>query len=184
MFTSLILNYSPKNLFLLVKEIQYKILISLKNLSQLMYFFLNNMDIQLKFFSDLLTIDFPIFLFRFTSVYNIISMSYNVRFLLKTILGFNNSINSITSSFTCSSWFERESWDLFGIFYLNNLDLRRILNDYGFFGHPLKKDFPLSGFLEIYIYIFVSLVFYGNIKMGQGFRYFSLTSPWKRRGLC
>ena len=87
MFTSLILNYSPKNLFLLVKEIQYKILISLKNLSQLMYFFLNNMDIQLKFFSDLLTIDFPIFLFRFTSVYNIISMSYNVRFLLKTILG-------------------------------------------------------------------------------------------------
>lgn len=103
MFTSLILNSSPKNLFLLVKEIQYKILISLKNLSQLMYFFLNNMDVQLKFFSDLLTIDFPIFLFRFISVYNIISMSYNVRFLLKTILGFNNSINSITSSFTCSS---------------------------------------------------------------------------------
>ena len=53
-----------------------------------------------------------------------------------------------------------------------------------FLGHPLKKDFPLSGFLEIFIYPFVNLVFYGNIKMGQGFRIFSLVSPWKRKGIC
>jgi len=110
MFSNLILSNSPKNLFLLVKDdIQYKAHMSLKNILKLIYFFLNNTDIQLKFFSDLLSIDFPIFLLRFMSVYNIISMVYNIRFILKTTLNLNNSIDSITNFYVCASWFERES---------------------------------------------------------------------------
>ena len=66
---------------------------------------------------------------------------------------------------------------MFGVFYYNNLDLRRILNDYGFVGHPLKKDFPLSGYVEIVFYLFFNLVFYDAIKMNQEFRFFYITSP-------
>jgi NADH-quinone oxidoreductase subunit C len=176
--------FSIKLIFSLVNVVQNSLLVSLKKLLIIINLFFFLTELQFKFFSDLLVIDYPIFFLRFLSIYNIVSMSYNNRVFFKTIVPLDNSIDSVTKSFTCASWFERESWDLFGVFYLQNLDLRRILNDYGFYGHPLKKDFPLSGFLEVHIYVFLSLVFYGNIKMGQGFRFFSSISPWKRRGLC
>lgn len=175
--------YCPQFVFLFVKVVQLKVFISLIKIIFIMWFFSYYTELHFKFFSDLLTIDFPIFLLRFLSVYNIISFFYNLRLFFKVFLGLNSSINSVTKNYVCASWFERECWDFFGIFYINNLDLRRILNDYGFFGHPFKKNYPLNGFLEVYIYFFVSLIFYAYIKIGQGFRSFSLISPWNRRGI-
>ena len=143
-------------------------------------FFLDiNYVVLCSIFSDLLISDFANYKKRFLSIYNVISFLHSSRFIFLLWLRSNSIHTSVTSIFISSSWYERENWDSFGIFYYNNLDLRRILNDYGFNGHPLKKDFPLSGFVEIVFVIFFSLVCYDAIKMNQEFRFFHISSPWK-----
>ena len=171
-------NIMPKSFYVIYNYWAYKCFLNLKNFIQTVYVLFNFSETKLKFFTDLVVVDYPIYLLRFLSVYNIYSITYNSRFFLKVFLDFNWSIQSITSCYVCASWFERESWDLFGIFYYNNLDLRRILNDYGFYGHPLKKDFPLSGYYEISFSLFFNLVYYKPINLNQEFRFFSVSSPW------
>ena len=135
--------------------------------------------LQLYLFSDLLVSDYPNYMLRFLMIYNIISLVFNNRFLFKGLLSNNNTVNSIVELYTCATWYERESWDLYGVFFYNNLDLRRILNDYGFFGHSFKKDFPLSGFSELIYVLRLGSIISLNIKMMQEFRFFSRNTPWK-----
>ena len=181
MYSLFIYNVIPKaiSLSFLIDKMTYKFFLNLKKFINIIYFFWGFSESQLKFFSDLLIVDYPIFSMRFLSIYNIVSLLYNIRIFFKLFLDNTFTISSITNCYTCASWFERECWDLFGVFYYNNLDLRRILNDYGFVGHPLKKDFPLSGYVEIVFYLFFNLVFYDAIKMNQEFRFFYIASPWK-----
>lgn len=181
MFQLFLYNTISKSIFLFlpVDKMIYKFFININNFLYTVYFLWGFSETQLKFFLDLTVVDYPIFFYRFLSIYNIVSLLYNYRMLLKIFLDTNLTISSITNCYPCASWFERESWDLFGIFYYNNLDLRRILNDYGFNGHPLKKDFPLSGFNEIVFYPHFNLIFYESLKMNQEFRFFYITSPWK-----
>ena len=181
MYNQFLFNVIPNSILLSysMDHMTYKFFINNKRFISSIYFFWGFSESQLKFFSDLLIVDFPIFVMRFLSVYNIVSLLYNIRFIFKFFLDSNLTISSITKCYPCASWFERECWDMFGVFYSNNLDLRRILNDYGFNGHPLKKDFPLNGYTEIVFYLFFNLVFYDSIKMNQEFRFFYITSPWK-----
>jgi len=104
---------------------------------------------QFKVLSDICAVDFLKKSTRFEIIYNLLSIRFNTKIRIKTLLNELTPINTITNVFECANWWEREVWDLFGIFFTQHPDLRRILTDYSFKGHPLRKDFPLSGFLEI-----------------------------------
>jgi len=175
-------NLTTKGTFLIFSNSQRSIntlTLDINIFSFLIYFFWIHFNTQIKMFSDLLISDYPNYFLRFLSIYNIISLVYNFRCILKVLVNTNLIINSITNLHFCASWFEREAWDLFGVFFLNNVDLRRILNDYGFHGHPLKKDFPLSGFSETSFSFISGVNSYYYINMTQEFRFFNINSPWK-----
>jgi len=107
-----------------------------------------HINYQLNILSCISAVDFLYSKFRFCVVYDLLSLLFNVRLRIKIFLNEGNSLDSINTIFTNSTWWEREIWDFFGIFFNNNSDLRRILTDYGFEGFPLRKDFPISGFFE------------------------------------
>ncbi len=112
-------------------------------------FLKNHTNTQYSTLIDIVVIDYPLKTKRFEVVYSLLSIPHNKRVFLKCYLPTLPAIHSITSIYSVASWFEREAWDMFGIFFLNNFDLRRILTDYGFEGHPFRKDFPLSGYVEL-----------------------------------
>ena len=115
---------------------------------------------------------------RFSINYNLLSIKKHMRFFI--IINFcQNNFHSVTSCYSSASWLEREIWDMFGIFFKNNFDLRRILTDYGFKGFPLRKDFPLSGYLELNYRDEVSRIVYKPIEFAQEFRVFSFENPWE-----
>jgi len=116
---------------------------------------------------------------RFEVVYEFLSLTYNSRIRLKIQVDEFTFINSLVSLFPCSNWWEREVWDLFGIFFKNHPDLRRILTDYGFEGHPLKKCFPLTGYLEVKYSERQKRVICEPIKqLSQEFRHFNFSNSW------
>jgi NADH dehydrogenase (ubiquinone) Fe-S protein 3 len=122
---------------------------------------------------------------RFMLVYNIFSYTYNYRCFVNAELNASDRLStlliysdSLTTIFNSANWLEREAWDMFGIFFRNHPDLRRILTDYGFDGFPLRKDFPLSGFLELQYDDIAKTVSYKPVELSQDFRYFELSSPW------
>jgi NADH dehydrogenase (ubiquinone) Fe-S protein 3 len=104
---------------------------------------------QYKILSCISGVDYPQRNNRFEVVYDILSIKYNNRFRLKTSIHSTSSLDSIMGIYLAANWWEREIWDLFGILFKNHKDLRRILTDYGFQGHPLRKDFPLTGYVEV-----------------------------------
>ena len=91
------------------------------------------------------------------------------------------TIDSIMNIYKVANWFEREIWDMFGIFFRNHTDLRRILTDYGFEGYPLRKDFPLTGFLEVYYNELKKRVVYKSVNLSQQYRVFEFNSPWNKK---
>lgn len=118
--------------------------------------------------------------FRFTMVYNLLSVGYNTRVMLITkVIEKAPIIPTIVPIYSGAVWVEREVWDLFGIFFLDNFDLRRILTDYGFIGHPLRKDFPLIGFVEIHYDDSQKQIAYELVEMAQDFRNFTFKNTWK-----
>jgi NADH:ubiquinone oxidoreductase subunit C len=118
---------------------------------------------------------------RFEIIYNLLSVKYTKRIFVKVYANVNTIVHSITNLYSCSNWLEREVWDMFGVYFLNHNDLRRILTDYGFEGYPLRKDFPLSGFLEVKYFEEVKRVISETITLTQGYRDFSFLSPWEIR---
>ena len=129
---------------------------------------------------DILTaisvVDYPERLNRFEVVYELLSIRFNYRFTLKTSVNENTSLDSVTFLYPCANWWEREAWDLFGVFFKNHPDLRRILSDYGFEGHPLRKDFPLSGYIDLRYDENVKRVVFEPLSLDQSFRVFNYTS--------
>ena len=134
---------------------------------------------QYKLLSDMCVVDYPTRKHRFDIIYNFLSIRYNSRIRLKVILNNLQIIPSISSIFSCANWWEREAWDMFGVFFSEHPDLRRILSDYGFEGHPMRKDFPLSGFMEVRYSELKKRVIYEPISLPQEFRTFDFESPWK-----
>jgi NADH-quinone oxidoreductase subunit C len=129
--------------------------------------------------ADLCGVDYPDRAQRFEVVYNLLSMALNQRIRIKLEVGENEPVPSVTGLFSCAGWWEREAWDLYGIMFAGNPDLRRILTDYGFDGHPLRKDFPLTGYVELRYDEEEKRVVYEPVKLTQEFRSFDFLSPWE-----
>jgi NADH-quinone oxidoreductase subunit C len=127
---------------------------------------------------DITAIDFLAKEKRFQLVYHFLSMTENKRCKIVTAVSDQETVNSITSVFECANWFEREIFDLFGIKFSPHPDLRRILTDYGFEGHPLRKDFPTTGFVEVRYDEVEKRVVYQPTSLTQGYRDFDFLSPW------
>jgi NADH-quinone oxidoreductase subunit C len=124
-------------------------------------------------------VDYPEHTERFTVVYNLLSMTNNDRIRLKTSASENDIVPSATSVFSSAGWMEREVFDMFGVAFSNHADLRRILTDYGFEGHPLRKDFPLTGYVELRYSEEEKRVVYEPVQLTQDFRSFDNLSPWE-----
>ena len=142
--------------------------------------FLRN-DTKCKFniLIDIFAIDYLSRSARFEVVYSLLSIINNIRISCKVPLQENKNISSITNIFSAAGWFEREVFDMYGIIFANNPDLRRILTDYGFSGHPMLKDFPLTGYKEVRYDISKKEVAYEAVNLQQDFRSFDFLSPWK-----
>tara|TARA_B100001989_G_C24479689_1_gene433739 strand:- start:30 stop:629 length:600 start_codon:yes stop_codon:yes gene_type:complete len=128
---------------------------------------------------DITAVDFPSKEKRFQLVYHFLSMTENKRCKIVTAVSDQEVVDSVTSVFECANWFEREIFDLFGIKFSSHPDLRRILTDYGFKGHPLRKDFPTTGFLEVRYDEVEKRVVYEPTALTQGYRDFDFLSPWE-----
>ena len=128
---------------------------------------------------DITAIDWPAREKRFQLIYHFLSMSENKRCKIVTSVSDLETVNSITPVFECANWFEREIFDLFGITFSSHPDLRRILTDYGFEGHPLRKDFPTTGFVEVRYDEVEKRVVYEPTSLTQGYRDFDFLSPWE-----
>jgi NADH-quinone oxidoreductase subunit C len=128
---------------------------------------------------DVCGVDYPDRPQRFEVVYNLLSLSLNQRIRLKLETDEGQPVPSATGLFSSAGWWEREAWDLFGIFFSDHPDLRRILTDYGFEGHPLRKDFPLTGFVELRYDEDQKRVVYEPVRLKQEFRSFDFISPWE-----
>ena len=128
---------------------------------------------------DITAIDWPGREKRFDVVYHVLSPRLNQRVRVKAELGENEPIASIYDVFRGADWFEREAYDLYGVLFTGHPDLRRILTDYGFEGHPLRKDFPLTGFVEVRYDDEQKRVVYEPVRLAQEFRNFDFLSPWE-----
>ena len=128
---------------------------------------------------DITAIDYPSRELRFEIVYLLISLKLNQRILIKTSINENDNIESISSVYKSANWYERECYDLFGIKFLNHPDLRRIMTDYNFEGHPLRKDFPLTGHNEVSYSEKEKKIVYEKVKLSQEYRNFDYSSPWE-----
>jgi len=127
---------------------------------------------------DLFGVDYPSKSKRFSIYYNLTSFKLNFRVLFYTVAGEFDFVYSLTSVFKGANWLEREVWDMYGVFFANHPDLRRILTDYGFAGYPLRKDFPLSGFTEVFYDDEQKSVVSVDLEISQEFRLQEGLSPW------
>jgi len=128
---------------------------------------------------DICGVDYPERAQRFEVVYNLLSIHNNRRVRVKVPADEATAVPSATGLYNAAGWFEREAWDLYGIFFAGNADLRRILTDYGFEGHPMRKDFPLTGYVELRYDEEQKRVVYEPVKLTQDFRTFDFLSPWE-----
>ena len=144
-----------------------------------MTFLRDDQNCQFKQLLDITAVDYPERDERFEVVYHLLSHKHNQRLRVKLPAGEETPVDSITGVFSAAGWYEREVWDLYGVFFANHPDLRRILTDYGFEGHPLRKDFPLTGFVEIRYDEDLKRVVYEPVKLKQEFRHFDFMSPWE-----
>jgi NADH-quinone oxidoreductase subunit C len=127
------------------------------------------------FGADLLEIRSP----RFEIIYNLLSLKLNNRLTVKVALKEGEEVSSVAEIFSAADWFEREAFDMYGIVFTNHKDLRRILTDYEFEGHPLRKDFPLTGYKEVRYDDKAQRVIYEPVKLMQEFRNFDFENPWE-----
>ena len=142
-------------------------------------FLKNNEKLFFNQLIDITAIDYPSRELRFEIVYLLISLKLNQRILIKTSINENDNIESISSIHKSANWYERECYDLFGIKFLNHPDLRRIMTDYNFEGHPLRKDFPLTGYNEVSYSEKEKKIVYEKVKLSQEYRNFDYSSPWE-----
>ena len=134
---------------------------------------------QFKQLIDLCGVDYPNRIDRFEIVYHLLSINLNQRIRIKLSLNDDDTVPSVVSLYEAANWYEREVWDLYGVIFTDHPDLRRILTDYGFEGHPLRKDFPLSGFVQVKYDDAEKRVVNEKVNLVQDFRRFDFESPWE-----
>ena len=144
-----------------------------------LFFFRYHTLYQFEILTCISGVDYPKNKYRFKIVYDLLSVRYNSRLRVETYAHELSSIESCTDIFSAADWYECEVWDMYGIFFNNHPNLKRILTDYGFEGHPLRKDFPLSGYVEMRYNEIEKRVVEESIELCQEYREFSFLSPWK-----
>ncbi|HIJ43834.1 MAG: NADH-quinone oxidoreductase subunit C [Rhodospirillales bacterium] len=142
-------------------------------------FLRDDVNCQFKQLLDVCGVDYPHRDDRFDVVYNLLSLTHNRRIRLKVRTDEETPVPSATGVFVSANWWEREAWDFFGIYFSDHPDLRRIMTDYGFDGHPLRKDFPLTGHVELRYDDERKRVVYEPVKLVQEYRGFDFLSPWE-----
>ena len=128
---------------------------------------------------DLTCVDYPDRAERFDVVYHLLSMTRNVRVRVKLSTDEHTPVPTAVPAHPCADWFEREAFDMFGVLFKDHPDMRRLLTDYGFVGHPLRKDFPMTGYVEVRWDEEQKRVIYEPVKLNQEFRRFDFLSPWE-----
>ncbi|MDI7864355.1 NADH-quinone oxidoreductase subunit C [Rhizobiaceae bacterium n13] len=138
-------------------------------------------DVQCEFVNlvDICGVDWPARAERFDVVYHLLSPRQNLRIRVKVAVAEDEAVASATAVYPGADWFEREVWDMYGVLFTGHPDLRRILTDYGFEGHPLRKDFPTTGFVEVRYDDAAKRVVYEPVELKQEFRNFDFLSPWE-----
>jgi len=150
-----------------------------ENLLEVVLFLKNNNETKFKQLIDITAVDYPESERRFKLVYLFLSHEFNSRILINFFINENEIVTSLTPVFPSSNWMEREVFDMYGIKFKDHPDLRRILTDYGFSGHPLRKDFPLTGHNEVRYSEDDKKVIYEPVKLEQNYRNFDFESPWE-----
>jgi len=158
---------------------ELELLIAPEGILPVLSFLRDHTNAQYKSMADLTAIDVPGRPFRFEIVYNLLSLRYNSRIRVKTYTDELTPVDSADPVFKIANWYEREIWDMFGVFFADHPDLRRILTDYGFEGHPFRKDFPLTGYVEVRYDDELKRVVCEPVEMAQEFRRFDFQTPWE-----
>jgi len=159
---------------------ELEILIVPEGVVPVMTFLKDHHACQFTSLADIGGVDVPARQYRFEVVYNLLSLRYNSRIRVKTYTDELSPLESLDGVHKAANWYEREIWDMYGVFFSNHPDLRRILTDYGFEGHPFRKDFPLSGYVELRYDDEVKRVVVEPVELAQEFRKFDLSSPWEQ----
>ena len=162
-----------------IKHEQIYISINENDLMDVIFFLKTNKDVKFKQLIEITAVDYPEKDRRFKLVYFFLSHENNKRIIVEFDIKENEPVSSITSLFPSANWMEREVFDMYGIEFKNHPDLRRILTDYGFEGHPLRKDFPLTGHTEVRYSEDKKKVIYEPVKLEQNYRNFDYESPWE-----
>jgi NADH/F420H2 dehydrogenase subunit C len=149
-----------------------------EHLSEVLSFLRDHSQARFRLMVDIAGVDYPERSQRFEVVYILLSVKYNARIRVKVSVDEYTPVPSVTSIYRAAGWFEREVWDMFGVYFSGHSDLRRILTDYGFEGHPLRKDFPLTGYTEVRYDDSEKRVVSEPVEVSQEFRAFQYSSPW------
>ena len=162
-----------------IKHNQIYLEIDSEDLIDVVLFVKTNKDTKFKQLIDITVVDYPERAKRFKIVYLFLSHEFNQRMILSYDISENEVISSLTPIFPSANWMEREVFDMYGVSFKNHPDLRRILTDYGFEGHPLRKDFPLTGHTEVRYSEGQKKVISEPVKLEQNYRNFDYESPWE-----
>ena len=162
-----------------IRHNQLYLKIESEDLINVSLFIKNNENTKFRQLIDITAVDYPENNLRFKVVYLFLSHEFNQRIILSYLINENEVIPSLTSIFPSANWMEREVFDMYGVKFKDHPDLRRILTDYGFEGHPLRKDFPLSGHTEVRYSEDQKKVIQEPIKLEQNYRNFDYESPWE-----
>ena len=159
--------------YVILKNNEISCVADKKDLVALGFFIKHSELMRFEILVDICVVDYLSVKNRFEVVYHFLSVYFNQRMRLKVYLSDISSITTLTSVYRNASWWEREAWDLFGVFFSEHPDLRRILTDYGFVGHPFRKDFPLVGYFDLRYSAFSNCIVYDKTVLAQDFRQFS-----------
>ena len=162
-----------------IKFGQLYIDIDVEDIISTILFLKTNQKCKFRQLIDITAVDYPQKEKRFKVVYLLLSHENNLRLIINTSIDEKETISSITKIFPSANWMEREVFDMYGISFKDHPDLRRILTDYGFDGHPLRKDFPLTGHTEVRYSEENKKVIYESVKLDQEYRDFDFESPWE-----
>ena len=162
-----------------IKHGQIYVEIEKKDLIDVTLFLKTNENTKFRQLIDITVVDYPEKIQRFKVVYLFLSHEFNHRIILSYLINENEVISSLTSIFPAANWMEREVFDMYGVNFKDHPDLRRILTDYGFEGHPLRKDFPLTGHSEVRYSEQYKKVIQEPVKLEQNYRNFDYESPWQ-----
>ena len=162
-----------------IRHNQLYITINSEDLLDVVLLLKTNKNTKFRQLIDITAVDYPENQQRFKMIYLLLSHEFNQRIILSYFINENEPISSLTKIFPSANWMEREIFDMYGIKFTNHPDLRRILTDYGFQGHPLRKDFPLTGHNEVRYSENEKKVIYEPVKLEQNYRNFDFESPWE-----